>query len=167
MDFSGQPFRTDVAESSRDAVWMRMALEEARLAEKAGEVPVGAVIVRGDELLARAHNRCERDGSAIAHAETLAIAEACRRVGHWRLSDCTLYVTLEPCPMCAGAAINARIGRVVFAARDPRMGACGGLLDLSAYPLEIRPCYEWGLMETESRALLRSFFAEMRKKNKK
>jgi tRNA(adenine34) deaminase len=144
-----------------------MALEEAKAAMEAGEIPVGAVIVCGDELIARAHNRCERDGDATAHAERLAITEACRRVGHWRLSDCTLYVTLEPCPMCAGAAINARIGRVVFAARDPRMGACGSLLDLSAYPLEIRPHYESGLMEDEARELLRAFFARMRKKNKK
>lgn len=146
---------------------MRMALEEAKAAMEAGEIPVGAVIVCGDELIARAHNRCERDGDATAHAERLAITEACKRVGHWRLSDCTLYVTLEPCPMCAGAAINARIGRVVFAARDPRMGACGSLLDLSAYPLEIRPLYESGLMEDEARELLRAFFARMRKKNKK
>ena len=167
MDFSGQPFRTDGTDHALDAVWMRMALEEARLAGEAGEVPVGAVIVRGEELLARAHNRCERDGDATAHTETLAIAEACKKVGHWRLSDCTLYVTLEPCPMCAGAAINARIGRVVFAARDPRMGACGGLLDLSAYPLEIKPRYESGLMEDEARALLREFFTQMRQKSKK
>ena len=152
---------------SRDAIWMRMALEEARAAMEAGEVPVGAVIVRGDELLARAQNRCERDGNATAHAECLAIAQACKKAGHWRLSGCTLYVTLEPCPMCAGAAINARIGRVVFAARDPRMGACGSLLDLSAYPLEITPKYESGLMESDARALLRDFFTKMRKNCKK
>ena len=146
---------------------MRMALEEARAAMAAGEIPVGAVIVRGDELISRAHNRCERDGNATAHAECLAITQACQRVRHWRLSDCTLYVTLEPCPMCAGAAINARIGRVVFAARDPRMGACGSLLDLSAYPLEITPKYESGIMETEARELLRDFFAKRRKNRKK
>ena len=151
----------------QDEKWMRMALDEAKTAAGVGEVPVGAVIVGKDgELLARTHNLCITSTSATAHAELLAIEEACRRRGSWRLSDCTLYVTLEPCPMCAGAAINARIPRVVFAARDPRMGACGSLLDLSAYPLEIRPQYEHGVMESESLALLRDFFSKMRKKLK-
>ncbi len=143
---------------------MCLALEEAAAAFAAGEVPVGAVITRGGEVVARTHNLCETDQNALAHAELLAIEEAVRVLGQKWLSDCTLYVTLEPCPMCAGAIVNARIPRVVFAARDPRAGACGSLLDLSAYPLPIRPRFDRGLMETEATKLLRDFFAEMRKK---
>ena len=151
----------------QDEKWMRLALREAEAAADAGEVPIGAVIVdQNGELLAQAHNLCITNPSATAHAELLAIEAACRKRGSWRLSDCTLYVTLEPCPMCAGAAINARIPRVVFAARDPRMGACGSLLDLSAYPLEIRPQYEQGVLESESLNLLQNFFSNMRKKSK-
>ena len=149
-----------------DQKWMREALSEARLAFEAGEIPVGAVIVRNGEMIARANNRCERDGDATAHAEMLAIREACRQVGGWRLSDATLYVTLEPCPMCAGAIINARVGRVVFAARDARAGALGRLLNLPSYPLEARPVSEGGVMEEESQALLRDFFARLRNKHR-
>ena len=105
-----------------DEKWMRLALEQARLAAEEGEVPVGAVVVRGEELLASTHNLCERQGMATAHAELLAIEAACKKTGSWRLSDCTLYVTLEPCPMCAGAIVNARIPRVVFASKDPKAG---------------------------------------------
>lgn len=150
----------------QDEKWMRLALEQAKIAKDMGEVPVGAVIVRGDEVIASAHNLCHTGGLATAHAELLAIEDACRKTGSWRLEDCTLYVTLEPCPMCAGAAVNARIPRVVFAARDPRMGACGSLLDLSAYPLEICPQYESRLLEGESLDLLHDFFAQMRKNKK-
>ena len=149
-----------------DQKWMREALSEARLASEAGEIPVGAVIVRNGEMIARANNRCERDGDATAHAEMLAIREACRQVGGWRLSDATLYVTLEPCPMCAGAIINARVGRVVFAARDARAGALGSLLNLPSYPLEARPVFEGGVLEEESQALLRDFFARLRNKHR-
>lgn len=153
----------------RDIEFMREALELARLAADMGEIPVGALVVDSNsgEVIARAHNLRENNKLATAHAEILAIEEACRKRGGWRLNGCTLYVTLEPCPMCAGAAINARIGRVVFAARDPRMGACGSLLDLSAYPLEITPKYESGLMESDARALLHDFFTKMRKNCKK
>lgn len=147
-----------------DQKWMQLALEEAALAMQEGEVPVGAVIVRDGQLLSRAHNRCEARPDATAHAERLAIEEACRAVGSWRLSDCTLYVTLEPCPMCAGASVSARIGRIVYGAKDPRAGALGSLLDLRRYPLEGRPICESGLMEHEARALLRDFFAQRRKK---
>ena len=143
--------------SFEDKKWMQLALRE-------GEIPVGAVIVRDGEPIAVAHNLCERSHDATAHAERLAITEACQRLGTWRLSDCTLYVTMEPCPMCAGALINARIPRVVYGVKDPRAGALGSLLDLSSYPLEGRPQYSSGLMEEESRLLLRSFFEKMRKK---
>ena len=151
---------------SIDEKWMKLALKEAEAAAELGEVPIGAVIVRGDEVIASAHNLCHTKGLATAHAEVLAIDEACRKTGGWRLADCTLYVTLEPCPMCAGAAINARIPRVVFAAKDPRMGACGSLLDLSAYPLEIRPEYVSRVLEHEALDLLQKFFAQMRKNKK-
>lgn len=154
-------------ERSVDEKWMRLALEEAKTAFEAGEVPIGAVIVKNGEPVSKAHNLCEQNTCATAHAELLAINEACRVLKNRRLSDCTLYVTLEPCPMCTGALINARIGRVVFAAKDPRAGAMGSLLDLPKYPLEARPTCEFGLMEAESLELLRLFFAKMRQKSKK
>ncbi len=146
---------------------MRLALEQAEMAEREGEIPVGAVLVRNGEALAQTCNRCERDKDATAHAECLAISQACRTLGSWRLSDCTLYVTLEPCPMCMGAAINARVGRIVFGAKDARAGACGSLLDLSSYPLEARPECVGGVMEPEARLLLQRFFSKMRKKSQK
>ena len=149
-----------------DEKWMLLALCEAREAARLGEVPVGAVVVCGDELLAKAHNRCIMDSNATAHAELLAIAEACRVRKNWRLSDCTLYVTLEPCPMCTGAAINARIGRIVYAAKDPRAGACESLIRLPEYPLECAPVCESGLLQERSLALLKEFFEKLRKKPK-
>lgn len=151
-----------------DEAWMRLALEEAERAMEEGEIPVGAVMVQnGGRLLARSHNLCEQTKTATAHAELLCIEAAGQKLGSWRLSDCTLYVTLEPCPMCMGAAINARVGRIVFAAKDARAGACGSLLDLTAYPLEASPQLESGLFEEASRKLLRDFFSKMRKKNQK
>ena len=150
--------------NSLDEKWMRVALQEAELAARMGEIPVGAVVVRDGELISKAHNRCETDKNAAAHAEALAIAEACRRLGSWRLSDCTLYVTLEPCMMCAGASVNARIGRIVYAAKDPRAGACESLIKLSAYPLESKPILCGGVLEEASLALLRAFFLKLRKK---
>ena len=149
-----------------DRYWMTQALRLAEQAAEEGEVPVGAVLVCGERLVATAHNRTVADACATAHAELLAIEEASATLGRWRLSDCTLYVTLEPCPMCAGAIVNSRIGRVVFAARDPRAGALGSLLNLCAYPLEARPEITEGVCAEESLALLRKFFAEMRKKEK-
>jgi len=153
-------------EWSLDQRWMNLALEQAKIAAQKGEVPVGAVIVQKGNMIAKAHNLCLSDQMATAHAEMLAINEASRILGSWRLSDCTLYVTLEPCPMCAGAIINARIPRVVFAAKDPRAGAMGSLLDLSKYPLESRPVVENGLLAQDSLRLLRDFFAQMRQKDK-
>lgn len=143
---------------------MREALKEAEKALRQGEIPVGAVIVQNGEIIARAHNLCETEKSATAHAELLAIQAASRALGRWRLSDCTLYVTLEPCPMCTGAAINARIGRIVYAAKDARAGACGSLLDLPIYPLESHPICESGILQQESLSLLRSFFIKLRGK---
>lgn len=145
-----------------DETWMREALIEAECAGAAGEIPIGAVIVKDGKPIARAHNLCETLHDPTAHAEILAIREAARAVGSWRLSDCTLYVTLEPCPMCTGAAINARLSRIVYAAKDPRAGACGSLINLPAYPLEARPDCECGLLADESQGLLRAFFREKR-----
>ena len=147
---------------NQDRMWMQIALEEARLAAEAGEVPVGAVLVRGDNEIARAHNLRETNGMATAHAELLAIEAGCRAAGGWRLEGCTLYVTLEPCPMCGGAIVNARLPRLVYAARDPRAGVYGSLLQLNAYPLNHRVEVVSGICEEESLLLLREFFARRR-----
>lgn len=145
-----------------DEKWMRVALEEAELALREQEVPVGAVIVKDGVEIARAHNRCENDCDATAHAERLAVSAACKRLGGKHLTGCTLYVTLEPCPMCMGAAISARVDRVVFAAKDARAGACESLLRLADYPLESRPQCVSGVLQEQSLALLREFFIKLR-----
>lgn len=146
-----------------DRFWMSAALREAQDAKERGEVPVGACIVSDDgRQIASAGNRTETDRSATAHAEILAIADACRSLGSRRLSGCTLYVTLEPCPMCAGAIVSARIPRVVFGAKDPRAGAFGSLIDLSSVPLESRPEIVSGVLADECLEPLRAFFSELR-----
>lgn len=143
--------------------FMRMALEEAALAAAEGEVPVGAVVVREGEVVARAHNARERLCDPTAHAELLALRAAAQALGTRRLTDCTLYVTLEPCPMCAGALVMACLGHVVFAAFDPRQGCCQ-----SVYALPGDPAFYWrvpcvgGLMEAEAQALLTAFFTGRR-----
>ena len=147
---------------NEDEKWMRLCIEEARQASAEGEIPIGAIIVKGGKIIARAHNLCEGCTDATAHAELLAISEACRGVGSWRLSDCTMYVTLEPCPMCAGAAVNARIPRVVYGAKNPRMGACESLIRISKYPLEAVPECTGGVLEEETLSLLGDFFSKKR-----
>lgn len=147
---------------NQDRMWMRVALEEARIAAEAGEVPVGAVLVRDNTEVARAHNLRETNRMATAHAELLAIEAGCRALGGWRLEGCTLYVTLEPCPMCGGAIVNARLPRLVYAARDPRAGVYGSLLQLNAYPLNHRVEVVSGICEEEALLLLRDFFARRR-----
>ena len=142
--------------------YMKKALDEAKLAALEGEVPVGAVIVKNDEIIATARNNREATGDATGHAELLAIREACRVLGGWHLEGCELYVTLEPCPMCMGAIINSRLGRVVFGAKDPKAGACGSVLDLRNYPLNHKPIIEGGLLEEECRRLLTDFFQKKR-----
>ena len=146
-----------------DRAWMRLALEEAKAAAALGEVPVGALVVRGNELIAKAHNRRETGKSALAHAECLAIDEACKTLGGWRLHECELYVTLEPCPMCAGAIINSRLLRVVYGARDPKAGCCGSVTDLFALPFNHRPEAVGGVLEEECAGALRAFFQAKRK----
>ncbi|MBQ3639502.1 MAG: nucleoside deaminase [Clostridia bacterium] len=148
-----------------DVQFMQKALEQAKFAEKYGEIPIGAVIADADgNVLAEAYNRTETDRSAVAHAELLAIAEACRKKESRRLTDCTLFVTLEPCSMCAGAIASARIGRVVFGAKDPRAGAYGSLIDLSALPLESRPEVTSGVLAEECLSPIRRFFINRRTK---
>ena len=142
----------------RDAFYMRLALEEARAAAARGEVPVGAVIVRGDEVLASCGNRREELKNALAHAEADAIRLACEKLGGWRLPGCELFVTMEPCPMCAGAIVNARLPRVVIAARDARAGAFGSVLNLNFYPLNHKPEIVFGVEEEAAVAVLRAFF---------
>ena len=144
--------------------YMQQALELAREAAAEGEVPVGAVVVHGDTVVGIGRNRRECGKNALAHAELEAINQACRTLGGWRLSGCDLYVTLEPCPMCAGAIINARIDRVFFGASDPKAGSCGSLVTLFDLPYNHRPTLVSGVMAEECGALLSSFFADLRKK---
>ncbi len=153
------------SETVRDLRLMRRALEEAALAAQLGEVPVGAVVARDEEILAVAHNERETLKDPTAHAELLALRRAARELGSWRLTGCTLYATLEPCPMCAGALQAARISRLVYAAPDPKAGAAGTLYDLPAdrrlnhtYP------YKGGVLQNESAALLHTFFNQRRNK---
>ena len=147
-----------------DTFWMALALEQARLAAALGEVPVGAVICRDGQLVAAAHNRRELDKNALAHAELAAIGLACKELGGWRLHQCDLYVTLEPCPMCAGAIINARIRRVIFGALDPKAGCLGSVTDFTGMPFNHRPQVASGVCGEESAALLSEFFAGLRQK---
>ncbi|GAB4281489.1 MAG: tRNA adenosine(34) deaminase TadA [Coriobacteriia bacterium] len=147
-----------------DTTYMALALEEARAAAEEGEVPIGAVVVCEGAVVARAHNRRESDLDPTAHAELLAMREAARRLGRWRLADCTVYVTLEPCPMCAGAMHQARIERLVYGATDPKAGAVGTLYDLSNDErLNHRFSYTAGVLAEESAALLRGFFGRLRR----
>ena len=149
-----------------DRVFMQEALELAGQAAAEGEVPVGCVIVRGDRIVGRGRNRRETAKTALGHAEIEAIADACKNLGGWRLWECTMYVTLEPCPMCAGAIINARIPRVVIAARDEKSGACGSVCDLFSMGFNHHPAAEYGLLEAESQELLQCFFRDLREKLK-
>lgn len=147
-----------------DVAYMAIALEEARAAAAEGEVPIGAVVVCEGAVVARAHNRRESDHDPTAHAELIAIREAAQRLGRWRLSDCTVYVTLEPCPMCAGAMHQARIERLVYGAADPKAGAVGTLYDLSNDErLNHRFSVTSGVLADESAAVLREFFGRLRK----
>lgn len=143
--------------------FMRAALEEARAAAARGEVPVGAVLVQNGRIIARAGNTREGQPSALGHAELSVIADGCRALGRWRLSDCTLYVTLEPCPMCAGAAVNARLGAVVYGAYDPAAGCLGSKINLFALDFNYRPRIVAGVLEGECRALLTEFFGLQRR----
>jgi tRNA(adenine34) deaminase len=142
---------------------MAEALAEARAAAKTGEVPVGAVVVHEGRIVARAHNRRETDADPLAHAEILALREAARVLGRWRLTGCTLYVTLEPCTMCAGAVVLSRIDRLVFGATDPKAGAVGSLYDVPRDPrLNHRPEVDGGVLAEDCAAVLQGFFRARR-----
>ena len=141
---------------------MRRALILAREAAEAGEVPVGCVIVRNGEIVGEGRNRREELACAASHAEMEAIAAANTRLGSWRLDDCTLYVTLEPCPMCAGAILNARIAEVFYGARDPAFGACGGVTNLFMEDFPNRPALVGGVLAEECRTVLGAFFQRLR-----
>ena len=145
-----------------DLYFMDEALKLAREAAEAGEVPVGCVITRGDEIVGRGRNRRESDKTALAHAEIEAIADACKTLGGWRLWECTLYVTLEPCPMCAGAIINARIPRVVYGASDAKFGACRSVCSLFDMAFNHHPKVTSGIREQEATALMQEFFRNLR-----
>ena len=146
-----------------DAALMRLALAEAERAAEQGDVPIGAVIARDGDVLAAAGNEREKRADPTAHAEILALRAAAERLGGWRIPDATIYVTLEPCAMCAGAIVLARVPRVVFGASDPKAGAAGSVLDILGEPrLNHRPLVEGGVLAAESAALLEAFFAARR-----
>ena len=146
--------------------FMKAALSQAKLAAKKGEVPVGAVIVRDGEIIARAYNTRETDKNALCPAEIKAIRKACKKLGGWRLTRCELYVTLEPCPMCAGAIVNSRIVSVYYGASDKKAGAFGTLFDMNTMGLNHKPEIIGGVMEKECAGLLSDFFSELRKRKK-
>lgn len=142
--------------------FMTLALEQAKTAAKKGEVPIGAVVVKDDRVIAAAHNMCEALNDPTAHAELLAIRQAANTLGDFRLTDCELYVTLEPCPMCAGAAINARIGEIIFGAADPAKGALGSVTNIYSFNFPNKPTVYGAVNETECLNLLKEFFKEKR-----
>ena len=144
-------------------IYMRQALALAHEAAGAGEVPVGCVIVQGGAVVGRGRNRREEKHSALSHAETEAIAQANAALGSWRLEECALYVTLEPCPMCAGAIINSRISQLYFGAKEEKSGCCGSILNLFCEPFNHHPRVYGPLLEGECRALLTEFFQNLRK----
>ncbi len=151
---------------TQDQIYMTQALNEAALAAEAGEVPVGAVIVCDDRIVGRGRNRREGEKSALAHAELEAIAQACKTLGGWRLHRCTLYVTMEPCIMCAGAILQARIPRVVYGVADLKFGAFGSVTDVNTLGFTTETSLEGGVLAEESKAMLQSFFTRLREKQK-
>ena len=152
---------------TRQEAYMREALTLAREAATAGEVPVGCVIVREGEIVGRGRNRREEKQATASHAEMEAIAQANQVLGSWRLDECELYVTLEPCPMCAGAILNARVSRVYYGARDEVFGACGGVLNLYMENFPNRPALVGGILAEECREVLATFFAGLRKEKER
>jgi tRNA(adenine34) deaminase len=154
---------TDEQDRDRDRTFMQIALEEAARGPVIGEVPIAAVVVRGGQILAQAHNYRERWQDPTAHAEIIAIRAAATTLGTWRLTDTTLYVTVEPCSMCIGAIILARVSRVVFGAWDPKAGACGSVFNLPSEPrLNHQVAVTGGVLEQESQALMKRFFKQLR-----
>lgn len=149
-----------------DTGYMKKAINLAKKAKKKGEVPVGAVIIMGNRIIAKGYNTRETTKNAVAHAEIIAIKKACRRIGAWRLSECEMFVTLEPCPMCAGAIINSRLKRIVFGAYDKKAGACGSVCNLFTMPFNHQPIFRGGVLDDRSAKLLSDFFKKLRKRKK-
>ena len=150
-----------------DEKWMREALKQAAAAAEAGEVPVGAVIVQNGRILGRAHNQVEQLRDATAHAEMIALTQASESVGNWRLSGCVIYVTMEPCPMCAGALVLSRVSKIVYGADDPIAGACGTVFNIVAEPkLNHRIPVVKGILAEECGSTVREFFRKRRKETK-
>lgn len=141
---------------------MRLAIAQAHIAYREKEVPIGAVVCRNGELISFGYNRREEKRNALLHAEIEAISRACSMLGGWRLEGCEIFVTLEPCPMCAGAIINSRISTVVYGASDPKAGACGSVINLFNYPFNHKPAIVKGVLEAECSDLLKSFFKSLR-----
>ena len=150
----------------KDEQYMALAIEQAKLAASLGEVPVGAVLVHQGEVIAAGYNRREIDKDPLAHAELLCIKQASQALGGWRIPDATLYVTLEPCPMCAGGILNARIDRVVYGAKDPKAGSLDSVTQLYQLPYNWKPQVTGGLLEEDCAELLRQFFAQLRQRRK-
>ncbi|MBO5914388.1 MAG: tRNA adenosine(34) deaminase TadA [Clostridia bacterium] len=149
-----------------DTYFMKQALRRARAAAAQGEVPIGAVVVLNGEIIASGRNMREAHKNALLHAEIVAIDRACKKLGRWRLHDCTLYVTMEPCPMCAGAIVNSRIKRVVYGCYDSKAGALGTVFNLADHPLNHKYEITSGVMEKECAAILSDFFSQLRKRPK-
>lgn len=150
-----------------DKYFMKIALDEAKKAEEIGEVPIGAVIVKDDKIIARGHNKREILKNPLAHAEIMAINEASIALDSWRLLNCTLYVTIEPCSMCAGAIVNSRIERLVIGAMDSKMGACGSIVDLVRHDeFNHRVDLKSGVLEDECSNIMKDFFKKLRNKRK-
>lgn len=147
-----------------DEEFMREALKEAKKAYEIGEVPVGAVVVKDGVIVGRGHNLRESEKNALCHAELIAIDEACKKLQGWRLWQCDIYVTLEPCPMCTGAIINSRIKQVVFGAYDKKAGSCASVVNLFGLPYNHKPNVIEGVLENECAEILKQFFSELRKR---
>lgn len=152
-------------DTNKHRKFMEKAIEEAEKAAKIGEVPIGAIIVKNGEIISSGYNKREIRKNALLHAEIEAINNACKKLGSWRLMDCDLYVTLEPCPMCTGAIINSRIKRLIFGAKDEKAGSCGSVINLFELGYNHKPEIISGIMEEKCRTLLSEFFKNLRKRN--
>lgn len=147
--------------------FMKAALKEAKKAYNRGEVPVGAVVVKDNEIISKGYNLKESKNNTIKHAEIIAIERASKAMNSWRLEDCDIYITMEPCPMCMGAIINSRIRKIYYGVSDKKSGACGSVIDLTKYKFNHIPKYEKNILKNECREILQQFFKDLRIKNKK
>lgn len=151
---------------TREEKFMLEALKCAKKAKKLGEVPIGAVIVKDDKIISKGYNLREKRKSTTAHAEIIAIERACKKLNDWRLDGCEIFVTLEPCPMCAGAIFNSRISRIIYAAKDEKAGACGSVFNLFAMQMDTQTLVKSGVMQDKAGKMLQSFFKDLREKDK-